>query len=64
MAAIEVTGREAVDPIAAIEWCYQQGWADGLPVVPPTDERVAAFLGYVQRGRDEIVGESQSDGAS
>ncbi len=56
MAAIEVTGREAVDPIAAIEWCYQQGWTDGLPVVPPTDERVAAFLGYVPRGRDEIVG--------
>src|SRR5581483_4269370 len=22
------------------EWCYEQGWTDGLPVVPPTEERV------------------------
>ena len=34
MAVLEVTGREAADPIAAIELCYSQGWTDGLPVVP------------------------------
>src|SRR5215813_200270 len=56
MAVLEVTGREAVDPIAAIELCYSQGWTDGLPVIPPTDERVAAFLGYLKRGRDEVLG--------
>lgn len=56
MTAIEVTGREAVDPVAAIEWCYQQGWTDGLPVVPPTDERVAAFLSYLPQNRDDIIG--------
>jgi hypothetical protein len=56
MAAIEVTGYEAVDPIAAIEFCYRQGWTDGLPVVPPTDARVAEFLGYLERGRDEVLG--------
>src|SRR5262245_48590597 len=53
---LEVTGREAVDPIAAIEFCYQQGWTDGLPVIPPTEERVAAFLAHVDRRRDEIIG--------
>jgi hypothetical protein len=55
-ATIEVTGREAADPIAAIEYCYQQGWTDGLPVIPPTEERVAAFLAHLQRGRDEVLG--------
>lgn len=56
MAVLEVTGREAADPIAAIEFCYEQGWTDGLPVVPPTDERVAAFLGHLKRNRDEVLG--------
>src|SRR5919109_2128482 len=55
-ATLEVTGREAVDPIAAIEFCYQQGWTDGLPVIPPTEERVAAFLAHMERGRDEMLG--------
>ena len=53
---LEVTGREAIDPIAAIEFCYQQGWTDGLPVIPPTEERVAAFLAHVKRERDEMIG--------
>ena len=55
-ATIEVTGHEALDPIAAIEFCYRQGWTDGLPVVPPTEARVAAFLGHLERGRDEVLG--------
>jgi hypothetical protein len=28
----------------AIEFCFQQGWSDGLPVVPPTEGRVGAML--------------------
>ena len=32
---------DAEDPI---QFCYDQGWTDGLPVVPPTPERVAAML--------------------
>src|SRR5437773_6304001 len=28
----------------AIEFCFAQGWTDGLPVVPPTPERVGAML--------------------
>ncbi len=31
----------ADDPI---QYCYDRGWTDGLPVVPPTEERVAAML--------------------
>jgi len=32
------------DPADAIEFCFQQGWTDGLPVVPPTPDRVSAML--------------------
>jgi hypothetical protein len=28
----------------AIELCYTNGWTDGLPVVPPTSERISAML--------------------
>src|SRR3989449_2832120 len=28
----------------AIEFCFQQGWTDGLPVVPPTPPKVARML--------------------
>ncbi len=27
-----------------IQFCYDRGWTDGLPVVPPTEDRVAAML--------------------
>jgi len=45
------------DAIEAIERCYDLGWTDGLPVVPPTDYRVAQFLEYVGRDASEVVGE-------
>ncbi len=37
------------DPLAAIDYCYEQGWTDGLPVVPPSVERVERMLGYEGR---------------
>ncbi|HLY48572.1 MAG TPA: TlpA disulfide reductase family protein [Solirubrobacteraceae bacterium] len=33
-----------------IEWMFERGWTDGLPVVPPTPERVAAMLGGREGG--------------
>src|SRR5437660_11881166 len=27
-----------------VEWYFEQGWTDGLPVVPPTRPRVDAFV--------------------
>ena len=29
--------------LAAIDYCYEQGWTDGLPVVPPEESRVTAM---------------------
>ena len=34
----------AQDIGSAIDLCYTNGWTDGLPVVPPTAERVEAML--------------------
>ena len=52
----EVHQIEFDDPIDAIERCYDLGWTDGLPVIPPTLERVQAFIDYGGRPADEILG--------
>src|SRR5947209_1579021 len=36
--------RHNVEVGDAIEFCFAQGWTDGLPVVPPTPDRVARML--------------------
>ncbi len=41
----------------AVEAGYELGWTDGLPVVPPTTQRVAEFLEQAGRDRAELVGE-------
>lgn len=37
------------------EACFDRGWSDGLPVVPPTERRVMAMLAGTTRAPDEIV---------
>ncbi|MDQ3579782.1 MAG: hypothetical protein M3443_19745, partial [Actinomycetota bacterium] len=34
----------------------ERGWTDGLPIVPPTIERVESFLRYTDRSQDEVLG--------
>jgi hypothetical protein len=46
------------DPIEA---CYARGWSDGLPVVPPTRERVLAMLKGTRRSPNEVVGQIPPD---
>ncbi len=48
---------EVPDTLEAIEYCYRQGWTDGLPVVPPTQERVREFLAYAGLDPETVVGE-------
>jgi thiol-disulfide isomerase/thioredoxin len=38
-----------------VEACFDRGWSDGLPVVPPTEARVLAMLAGTTRAPDEIV---------
>ena len=40
----------------ALEACFERGWTDGLPVVPPTDERILRMLTGTTRSPDELVG--------
>ena len=40
----------------AIEACFERGWSDGLPVVPPTQSRVMAMLEGTTRSADENLG--------
>jgi hypothetical protein len=57
MAATLVSRRHRVDDAAdAIEYCFEKGWSDGLPVVPPTEERVRAMLDAVRLEPDHQVG--------
>lgn len=44
-ATLVAVDRDRGDGGADIEEMYERGWTDGLPVVPPTPERVEAMLG-------------------
>ncbi len=49
--------RIAVAPLEdEIEACFERGWSDGLPVVPPTEVRVVRMLAGTTRAPDEIIG--------
>jgi len=38
------------------EFSYTSQWSDGLPIVPPTIEKVEEFLKYADRSPDEVIG--------
>lgn len=38
------------------EACFERGWTDGLPVVPPTEVRVLRMLEGTRRAPGEVVG--------
>ena len=50
MAPVVLTSRRhrATDEADAIELCFARGWTDGLPVVPPTPDRVERMLRAVR----------------
>ena len=50
------TRGRAVSDDDAIETCFERGWTDGLPVVPPTPERVERMLAATSRGSGESLG--------
>ena len=43
------------DLLAAIDYCYEQGWTDGLPVVPVTESYLASFLARAGRDPDDVL---------
>ena len=40
---------------------YENDWSDGLPIVPPTPDRVRAFLGFADRAPETELGVLQPD---
>ncbi len=46
---------ETSDALEAIELFAERGWTDGLPIIPPTEERVAEFLRVAGRDPEEVV---------
>ena len=43
------------EDIDAIEYYFEQGVTDGLPVVPPTEERMQLMLAATSQAADEVV---------
>jgi hypothetical protein len=53
------TGVSEPDPDnaqAAIEYCYEHGWSDGLPVVPVSQPLLDRFLAQTSLPPDEVIG--------
>lgn len=49
-------GFEILDDFdVASEFCQDHGWTDGLPIVPPTIERVERMLGFCDRPWNESI---------
>ena len=40
---------------AAIEHCFENGWTDGLPVVPAVPEFVDEFLAHTRRDPEQVI---------
>lgn len=58
---------DALDPgaaQAAIDYGYQQGWSDGLPIVPVTESVVSAFIERGQRDPEQILTTAEDLGRS
>jgi hypothetical protein len=47
---------EWTDADAFLEDAYERGWTDGLPVVPPTPEKVEAFLAVAGLDSEVVLG--------
>jgi len=46
----------------AIEYCYQQDWSDGLPLVPVSQPLLDRFLAQTGRGPQEVIGSLEATG--
>ena len=47
----------SADLVSTTELMYETGWTDGLPVVPPTKDRVREFTDPLGRPPDELIAE-------
>jgi hypothetical protein len=45
-----------VDPAELQQWCFDQGWSEGLPIVPPTPAAVERMVAGSARRGGELIG--------
>ena len=45
------------DPVEFLKLATDAGWGDGLPLIPPTEERVRAFVAASGRFPEEVIAE-------
>jgi hypothetical protein len=63
MAAFSPRIHEAPDDLlGAIDFCFEQGWTDGLPVVPPAVDRVKAMLAADSRPPETVISRHPATG--
>lgn len=56
MAGVLTSKRHVVaDDADAVEFCHSRGWTDGLPVIPPTPDRVRAMLDVARVDPQHVV---------
>ena len=58
---------DTLNPAAAreaIEFAYDQGWSDGLPVVPPTEDHLAEFLAQTSLAPNDDLATAEHLGMS
>ena len=44
-------------PSDEFEFFFEKEWSDGLPIIPPTEEKVSLLLSSIENSPDEIIGE-------
>lgn len=55
--ALQAEKIEVGDDLWAInEFFEEKGWSDGLPIIPPTEERVVQMLSAAQRNPQDVIG--------
>ncbi len=47
----------AADPWALYELSIEQGWGDGAPLLPPTDDRILALLAETPLAASDVIGD-------
>ena len=53
ISSARITVEDSIDAVYAM--FYEKGWTDGLPVVPPTEERVQRMLSGTTRKPEDVV---------
>lgn len=51
-----IIDKPAADPIVLFEALYDTGWSDGLPIIPPTRDRVREFVAASGRAATDLIG--------